>query len=67
MNDQIMPPIPVNPLEDQEVMFSPDHQKKMYVIEDAMRIVGAIPKPESDNPRYYDDLLMQLINAVPLN
>lgn len=60
-------PVPVNPLEDPEMTIEPEHQKKLYIIEDALRIVGAIDKPESDSPKYYDEMLMRLINAVPMN
>lgn len=58
---------PVNPTEDPLVIRNAEYQKRLYVIEDALRLVGVKERPRSDSPTYYDDKLMELINAVPMN
>lgn len=60
-------PVDINPEEDPVVTLDPEYQKRLYLIEDALRLVGAKEKPSTGSPQYYDERLMELINAVPLN
>lgn len=67
MEDLVQSGIPaVNPMEDPEIMYDPAHQAKLYMIEEAYRKLGKMKSPESISPKYYDDMLMKLINAVPI-
>ncbi len=53
-------------MEDQ-IIFDPAYQQNMYLIESAMKAIGAIKAPEPiDIPDIYDEQLSKLIEAVPL-
>lgn len=56
----------VDPEETPDVMFNADHQANLYLIEEALRKVGAQKKPEKDSPKLYDEQLRRLIDAVPI-
>lgn len=61
-------PLPLMPIEDdsQGQMPLDEHMANLDLIEQAMQSVSGQPLLLDTLPDYYDDMLMKLIDAVPL-
>lgn len=61
-------PLPLQPLSATPDVALPleEHMATLALIEEATKAVKGQPPPVDTLPDYYDDLLMQLIDAVPL-
>lgn len=49
-----------------DVMLDPKYQANLMVIDDAMELIGSRKRPADLWPSHYDDALLKLIDAVPL-
>lgn len=48
------------------LLFDPEYQNNLFLIEEALQTTGVIPPAQEALPNIYDEQLRTLIDSVPL-